>query len=499
LRILHLGDCLGGYIFLDDKREKTISQPYYMKIDEVTENVFSIHSRVLEINSKSGFYPLYVAYSIYRNRVKDKYPDQESNTLTIAQQLELWDKTLAENLFVICKTPMAKSITKRTLSGFRNAKVNTRYFEDLINQITHKQQNFLDKVKQGKTYWKANNTDDMKFNAIVGNPPYQETTEGTSDKPIYHFFMDIAFKISDKVSFITPGRFLFNAGKTPKEWNSKILNDKHFKVVWYESDSTKIFPNVDIKGGVAVTFRDKQQTFGNIGVFTTYPELGSIANKVKADDNFLPLSSIIYSQNKFKLEELYRDFPGYKEIIGSNGAEKRLTTSIFEQLDIFKEISKEEKDIKILGLINNTRFFRFIPSKYLEKHDGLNKFKVLLPKSNGSGRLGEPLSSPIVGVPNTGYTQSFISIGTFTYKTDANSCLKYLHTKFTRAMLGVLKVTQDNSTNVWQFVPLQDFSSNSDIDWGKSIPQIDKQLYKKYKLSEEEIAFIERMIKPMAE
>jgi hypothetical protein len=311
--------------------------------------------------------------------------------------------------------------------------------------------------------------------------------------------MDIAFQISDKVTFITPGRFLFNAGKTPKEWNKKILSDKHFKVIWYESDSTNIFPNVDIKGGVAVTFRDKNMINKEIGVFSSYPVLSSIAKKVRSNDRFSNLSTIIYSQNKFKLEVLYKDFPEYKKIIGSNGTEKRLTTSIFEQLGVFKDKSIGENDVKILGLINNNRVYRFIPSKYLEDHNGLNKFKVLLPKSNGSGQLGEVLSSPVVEEPNTGFTQSFIGIGVFDSSTGANSCLKYLQTKFTRAMLGLLKVTQDNSSNVWQFVPLQDFTSDSDIDWSKTIPEIDQQLYKKYKLTEEEIAFIERMIKPMAD
>src|SRR5690606_23981041 len=186
---------------------------------------------------------------------------------------------------------------------------------------------------------------------------------------------------SDKVTFITPGRFLFNAGKTPKDWNSKILNDKHFKVVWYESDSTKVFPNVDIKGGVAVTFRDKKQVFGNIGVFISYPELSSIADKVNSDCSFSPISNHIYSQNKFKLKVLFNDFPEYKKIIGSNGSEKRLTTSIFGQLEVFTENRVGKNDINVLGLIKNNRFYRFISSKYLEKHETLDKYKVLLPKS----------------------------------------------------------------------------------------------------------------------
>lgn len=499
---MHLGDCLGGYVFLDESREKSISQPNFVSQGEVTEDVFSTAAHILEMNSKSGLYALYVAYTIFRKRLKEEYPNKEQDTLSVEQQQKLWDKTVAENIFVICKTPMAKSITKRTLIGFREATINTHYFEDLINQITNKPENFIKKVKKGETYWKSNKNNDMKFNAIVGNPPYMETTEGTSDKPIYHLFIDIACRISDKVSFITPGRFLFNAGKTPKDWNKKILNDKHFKVIWYESDSTKVFPNVSIPGGVAVTFRDKQQNFGNIDVFTAYPELNSIADKVNSDAKFTPISSQIYSQNKFKLNVLFNDFPEYKKTIGSNGNEKRLTTSIFKQLDIFKETGSVENEVRIFGLINNNRLFRFIPSKYIEKHENLNKYKVLIPKSNGSGALGEVVPTPLIGEPvigkkGTGYTQSFISIGSFGMYDEAESCLKFIKTKFARVMLGILKVTQDNSKNVWKFVPLQDFTSTSDIDWSKSIPEIDQQLYKKYKLTAEEIEFIEKMIKPM--
>lgn len=494
---MHLGDCLGGYSFLDEKREKTISQPRFVSQGKVTEEVFSTNSHVLEINSKSGLYPLYVTYSIFRNRIKENYPDKEPEILSIEQQQALWDKTVAENLFVLCKTPMAKSITKRTLVGFRPAQVNTHYFKDMVYQITHRPEKFISKIRKGKSYWKANKNNNMKFDAIVGNPPYQEITERTSDKPIYHLFMDIAYQICSKVTFITPGRFLFNAGKTPKEWNNKILSDKHFKVIWYERDSTKIFPNVDIKGGVAVTFRDKKQKFNEIGVFTTYPELTSIAEKVTSSQSFNSISSIIHLQNKFNLNNLYKDYPEYKKVIGSCGTEKRLTTSIFEQISLFTERKQSNSDIKILGLINNNRHFRYIASKYLENQEILSKFKVLLPKSNGTGQLGETLSSPVVAKPNSGFTQSFIGIGNFKSENIAIACRKYLFTKFSRALLGVLKVTQDNSKNVWKFVPVQDFTTNSCIDWSKSIPEIDQQLYQKYDLNEEEIEFIERMIKPM--
>ena len=155
-----------------------------------------------------------------------------------------------------------------------------------------------------------------------------------------------------------------------------------------------------------------------------------------------------------------------------------------------------------MGLINNERVYRYIPIKYIYNHNNLFKYKVIIPKSNGSGAIGEVLSTsvigePVIGEPVIGYTQSFISIGSFETKTEAESAYKYVKSKFMRTMLGILKVTQDNNTDVWKYVPLQDFSSNSDIDWSKSVAEIDQQLYAKYGLTEDEINFIESMIKPM--
>lgn len=493
---LHLGESLGGYVFYDEIMQSPIEAPRFVTHGEVTEEVFNEDSKILEINSKSGLYPLYMGYGIYKKLLDSKYSgiDKIPN---IENQLKIWDKVIAENIFVICKTPMAKSITKRTLAGFRDAKVNTRYFEDLVNQITHKQQNFLDKINKGKTFWKSNNNDNMKFNAVVGNPPYQETTENTSDNPIYNHFMDIAFKISDKVTFITPARFLFNAGKTPKDWNKKILNDEHFKVVWYKSKSTDVFPNVDIKGGVAVTFRDKNQNFGKIISFTSHPELDSISKKVEEYPNFIPISNIIYLQNKFNLEKLFSINNKYKNQIGSNGKERRLTTPIFEQLDIFKDSPQSKSDLRIFGLIKNKRVYKWAPVSILDEHPNLFKFKVLIPAANGSGALGEILSSPLVCGPNIGFTFSFISFGNFEHEKEAEFLLKYIKTKFCRTLLGILKVTQHNLPNTWQKIPLQIFSEKSDINWNKSIPEIDKQLYKKYSLTNDEISFIENIIKPM--
>ena len=120
-----------------------------------------------------------------------------------------------------------------------------------------------------------------------------------------------------------------------------------------------------------------------------------------------------------------------------------------------------------------------------------------MPKSNGSGAIGEVLSTPLCGQPLCGHTQSFISIGAFNTQQEAESCLKYIKSKFARACLGILKVTQDNKKSTWKYVPLQNFTAESDIDWSVSIKEIDQQLYKKYGLSNEEIAFIESHIREM--
>ena len=121
----------------------------------------------------------------------------------------------------------------------------------------------------------------------------------------------------------------------------------------------------------------------------------------------------------------------------------------------------------------------------------------MLPKSNGSGAIGEVLSTPLVGTPLVGYTQSFISFGNFDLEVEAENCLKYIKTTFCRTLLGTLKITQDNNEDTWQNVPLQDFTVNSDIDWTQSVADIDRQLYQKYDLSPEEIAFIETHVREM--
>ena len=225
---MHLSECLGGYDFFDESHEEDLDEPRFVDRGEVTaETLANTKAQILEINSKTGLYPLYVSYSIYRKRC-----DECKEELTLGKQKELWNLTIKDNVFVICKTEMARSITNRTLCGYNDIKANTYCPDDLINKLKNKSEQFIEKVLKRSTWYKEKGDKKMKFDAIVGNPPYQESKLKTSDNPVYHLFMDASFGLAEKISLITPAKYLFNAGKTPAQWNKKILNDEHFKVVW---------------------------------------------------------------------------------------------------------------------------------------------------------------------------------------------------------------------------------------------------------------------------
>ena len=153
--------------------------------------------------------------------------------------------------------------------------------------------------------------------------------------------------------------------------------------------------------------------------------------------------------------------------------------------------------IQLLGLQNSQRVYKWVRRDYISQPSSLTKNKVFIPAANGSGALGEVLSTPLIGTPLIGTTQTFLTIGSFDTEDEANAALKYVRSKFARALLGVLKVTQHNTSEKWKYVPLQDFTAASDIDWSKPIPAIDQQLYEKYGLDAIEVEFIESHVKEM--
>lgn len=341
------------------------------------------------------------------------------------------------------------------------------------------------------------------FNYVIGNPPYQEDRQGDSNTatPVYHNFMDAAYGVAEKAMLITPARFLFNTGYTPKKWNEERLNDEHFKIEEYYSDAAEVFTGVEIKGGVAISYRDQYKDFGAIEVFTVYPLLNDIFHKVTEHPEYKSLCDIIITSFAYHFTPvLYEENPQLKGR-ASKGHDYDLQSNVFET---FPEIFFDEKPdghdayARVLGRSGNQRCWKFVKRTYLTNVDNFDKYKLFLSKANGTGQFGETLPDGITGNPGDAGTITFLSIGLFDMREEVDTCAKYLRTKFFRALLGVLKATQNGSKPVFRMIPLQNFTDSSDIDWSKSIHEIDLQLYRKYGLTVEEIEFIESHVKEMA-
>lgn len=307
----------------------------------------------------------------------------------------------------------------------------------------------VQEVEESKTHikdWKKNRMigferlsseeSEMKFDVVIGNPPYQETGEAR-DEPIYHYFIDEAYKIADKSILITPARFLFKAGQTPKNWMEKMLEDKHLKVQFYELKSGKVFTGTDIKGGVAITYRDVDKDLGPIGVFTIFETLNGIVKKIEKHPEF----------------ETFSDYPNAEKLQGK-GTKNKIVSKSLTQLDFVFKNNEEKDHVALLGRIGSERVYRYINKKYLDLPETFENYNVFVPEANGSGALGEVLSTPLIGEPLIGHTDTFLSIGNFKTKFEADACIKFIKTKFARVLLGVLKVTQHNSRKTWYYVPL---------------------------------------------
>jgi hypothetical protein len=340
-----------------------------------------------------------------------------------------------------------------------------------------------------------------KFDVVIGNPPYQEEAGGTAthSMPVYHEFMDAAYQVGKKAVLITPARFLFNAGYTPKEWNEKMLADPRLTVSHYLPNSDALFPGTDIKGGIAVTYWDEDHHGEPIGTFTKYPELNTILHKVAEAQEKSIATEITSSRSYRYTDEMHKAHPEAASTM-STGEHFKINTRTFQQLSFLYHADRPQDGrdyVRVFGLLGRERAYRWISSDYVAGPPSFGTYKVALPKANGSGKLGEVLATPVVLEPQVAVTQTFITIGAFEEEAAAIACLKYLKSKFARALLGVLKITQDNPARVWKYVPMQHFGSGSDIDWSKSIPEIDQQLYAKYGLDADEIDFIEANINPM--
>lgn len=481
---MHLGDCLGGYNFYDTEYQNVISEPRFIGKGEVTAEVFSPESRILEINSKSGLYPLYMAYGIYRTRAKASLFAVE----TVEEQQAVWDKVIAENIFVICKTPMAKSITKRTLAGFRKAKVNTRYFEDLINQIKNKPENFIAKVAKGHSYWKAIDNDNMKFNAIVGNPPYQEVvaqkeTENGQKRSssIFQYFQLISERLGRYTSLIYPGaRWIHRSGKGLEKFGLTQINDSHLTLLEFFPCSTDIFQEVAIADGISIVLKDMNKA--QPGFKYIYSKNG---NKIEINAN-CP-GETLFSLNPCNLEIakkldaiilkyacLHDSVLSQKLFAIESDFVERNPSLVREYND--GDYFNPDTEIKLFtndkaGKSGRTHWYITDKNVITSGREYLNKWKVIVSSANAGG---QKRSNQIAIVDNySAFGRSRVALKTFATEKEAQNFFKYATSEVIRF---AFLLTDESLTSLAKKVPdLLDYSDeNGIIDYNKDI---NTQLY----------------------
>lgn len=504
---MHLGRTLGGYIFYNKDFTEQEENPHYKNIENITPVILNENAHILDINSKTGLYLLYCGYTIF----KDKIDKLENKNLTLDEENAIWSEVVKNNLFALSKTPMALKITRRTLLGFKNGVANVYFEKDIVSKVKKSEERekvskILKDVKTWEKECKNQKENTVNFDCVVGNPPYQEMDggHGASAGALYNYYYYLAEDTTSKcIDLIMPSRWM-TGGKGLDDFRRKMLLNNHIRILHDHISSKNVFSNVDIKGGVCYFLYDNAYK-GDVSWYAyTDDKKGQVEKELR------PIS---YGDNDIVIRD-------------------RRMLSILEKVNIFNEPSFEKKvsprkpyglsgdtftagaekyhlppfshtpikgGYKILGLDEKQkRVYKYVDKNYpFPKKQGLDKYKIFISESYGCGEIGEGPATPVLATPGEACSETFIQVYPSNDKNEVKNVIKYIKTRFFRLLVGIKKISQHATQKVYRYVPLQDFSENSPIDWSLSISEIDKQLYKKYGLSKEDIAFIETNVKEM--
>ena len=541
----HMSCTLGGYCFFDEDFKTpctkvdpqtgeilSTTEPRFVDHGEVTKKIFgdgtlgnidekagSINTKVLEINSKTGLYPLYVAYSLYRHLLP-VYAGQKGlmadnpEDYSADDEHVIWDEVVKNNLYVICNTKMAERITRRTLLGFRKRsdgsdiklhvkqdKLITRVGEDKDALIT-------DLLSDG--YW--NNSKmrkkDITFNAVVGNPPYQVGDgSGASDdaaNPIYQEFVKVSQELQPQyVSIIMPSKWMIGGKAVLKPFRKQMMEDRSISKLYDFENDQVIFPNAHNDGGICFFLWDKE--YDGLTKYSFYPRGGNVitSNRSLNDGGFEIVirdnrrGSIISKtssiNNRFtEIVSKTKPFGIRKDVF--NNPEKYSEFNVQSEYYDGSLMIHGVKGIKggakrTIGYIHNSAV------SDENKRELINKYKVFFTTSYSSDATIPP--EAIEAEPGVICTETFLVFGPFETKEEMQNCHKYVQTTFFRLLLYFGHGTMQVSQEVFRFIPLQDFTNSSDIDWTKPVNEIDNELFDKYKFDELERQFISNIFYPI--
>lgn len=483
---LHLSNMLGGYCFLNEQfdAQDVLDEPRLVDQGDVTEDVFfNPDARILEMNSKSGLYPLYMAYSLYAM----KLPGAEDK-LPLEQTQALWQETVEQQIFILCKTKMAQSITRRTLAGYQEWTVNTTYIPHLLERMEKDPERLAKKLQRTDTWGKEGQP--MKFDAIVGNPPYQEDTGGGSAanvaakqaRPVYNLFVDQAKSMQPRyISMIMPARW-YAGGIGLNDFRNEMLNDLHLIKLTDFVNSKDCFSTVDIAGGVCYFLwdRDKEDVCevtnaSGLDRHTTKRNLNEFGDVFIRSNESLSIIHKVTSQSE------------------------RFLTDRVQPIDAFgfPSAARGEKEPfdGCVSLVHSQGTGYVKRSDVKKNADLIDKYKAtisILVPCNGEVGIDpskgyKAITTPRIEAPGEVNTFSYLVLGAFDTEEEIRNYKKYLMCKFTRFMLRLTYSSMHIARANFVFVPDQDFTQT----W------TDEKLYKKYGLTKDEIAFIESTIRVM--
>lgn len=499
---MHMSDTLGGYCFYNEDFTEMIDDPRPVLHFGVTEKVFRPDAKIMEINSKTGLYPLYVAYSLYRAKAKDSLFQID----TIEEQQRIWDDVVANNIFVICKTPMAKSITQRTLLGFRNGKANLVPMEDLIEQVQNNKTELIEKITKGQVF---KNFKDMKFTAIVGNPPYQltvakkETNNGQKRvSNIFHYFQILADSLAQHTSLIYPAvRWIHQSGKGVESFGLEQINDVHLQKLIVYPEAGEIFERVDIPDGISIVEKDmskddsgfEYQYVVNNNRITIHQEcpgkelmvinpndaiITRAIREVATAKKFGYLSDSVMSQKLFAIES---------DFVENNPRKVRL----------YKEGAIFDKESEVKLLANDKAGAAGRANWYITKRElittsaqYIDKWKVVVSSAHPGGQ--DKRNNQLQVLDNYSvFGRARVALKMFDTEEEARNFYKYAQSELIRY---AFLLTDEALTSFARLTPdiLNYKVDNGVIDFSGDV---NKQLYALFNISEKEQEYIKSILK----
>ena len=490
---MHLGDTIGGYNFYKEGfpiEDGLLEKPRLINQDEVTSDLFlDDNIKILEMNSKSGLYPLYLAYTIYRMMLP-----KEENEMRLEEAQAIWKKALNENLYVLCQTTMAVQITKRTLVGYNNWPVNAVYLTKLLERMKDKHR-LSNKLQNPATWGKEGGK--MKFDAIVGNPPYHAFANGgairetaaTLAPPTYQFFVEQAIDLEPQyISMIIEARW-YNGGIGLDSFRTNMLSDRRISKLYDFRNAKDCFPTVDIAGGICYFLWDHSWNDECEVVNVEQGNANSLKRNLNQFGDFFVRSNI--------------SIPIIQKV-RSHCSEFMM--SEVSPLDTFGIPSKvkghpdyREGDIKLLHSVGaNSQGVDYISRDEVNKNaDLIDKYKIkisiMVPQNGEVGIKPEngyrSISTPQILGPGVVDSQSYLNIGFFDTKFEAENFRIFMQSKFARYMLRTTYSSSHIKRDNFVFVPKMDFTNK----W------LDSDLYNYFELSDEEIEHIEKSMRPMVD